>query len=430
MSGGCPSSAPSTATAPTGPDDGSASNSRTSSSLSSSSSSSWEKYDQAELDRQMSPSQWSTRLGPDAIISSHIETTLSATRAAQDSTAGGDTNTINSAKKLRVRLAVRYGKEEEEVMDIYEPPLLLSSEHAAAAATATACATLPAPPISVVVVYIHGGMWQALGREHAGFGAISVCAGVTGDQAAAAFVAIDHTLAPKADLSTIVAQCARAIHHTSTLFPSARIVLAGHSAGAHLAAMMLLPDVWHDISGETATASTTTTTTTTPPPAAAAAATTPVATASALAVRERISAIALVSGLFDLAPVARCYANEALQLTPDQVERLSPLRRADELATVITSGGVRVLFAMAEHDPQEFRRHSLDMAHKLTLRGVVLASSSGCSASGNGSSSSSSNSGGGVVDVAGHDHFDVVERLADPGYDLTKQLIALCKEVA
>src|SRR6202034_4793004 len=60
-----------------------------------------------------------------------------------------------------------------------------------------------------------------------------------------AFAAIDYTLAPRASVGTIVEQCRRAIaslHRQAGAvgFDARRIYVSGNSAGAHLAAMLLV----------------------------------------------------------------------------------------------------------------------------------------------------------------------------------------------
>ncbi|MDP2291176.1 MAG: alpha/beta hydrolase, partial [Actinomycetota bacterium] len=86
-------------------------------------------------------------------------------------------------------------------------------------------------PSAPLLVFIHGGYWQALSAEASLYLAPGALANGW------SFAAVEYPLAPAASLSQIVAECAVAIGALASLVSPARVVLAGHSAGAHLAAM-------------------------------------------------------------------------------------------------------------------------------------------------------------------------------------------------
>lgn len=130
------------------------------------------------------------------------------------------------------------------------------------------------------LVFIHGGYWQRNSREV--FAHI-----VDGLSAAGWSVAIPgYTLAPEASLAGITAEIGlsldwlaeNGIHHGI----GGPVVLAGWSAGGHLAALQLA----HPL------------------------------------VRAGIA----ISGVFDLAPIRDTFLNAALKLTDEEIETLSPLR--------------------------------------------------------------------------------------------------------
>jgi len=140
-----------------------------------------------------------------------------------------------------------------------------------------------------VVLFIHGGYWQSGDKRDVSFLARHlVAAGIA--------VAINHYgLAPAHSLDTMVAQTRRAVewlHHYADRYgiDRQRIHLMGHSAGAHLAAMMLTE---HGPQGST--------------PAAAS-----------------LKSVISISGLFDLTPLLHTSLNRALQLDAEQAARLSP----------------------------------------------------------------------------------------------------------
>lgn len=97
-----------------------------------------------------------------------------------------------------------------------------------------------APELRPLVVFIHGGYWRALGREHSGFAAPALAAN------GIACAVPDYRLAPGASITQIITDCRRAL---SYLWQNARqlgidrnrIVVTGSSAGAHLAAAVAQP---------------------------------------------------------------------------------------------------------------------------------------------------------------------------------------------
>jgi arylformamidase len=112
----------------------------------------------------------------------------------------------------RAELDRPYGPEERQRFDLFRP-----------AGTARG-----------LLVFVHGGYWMALGREdwsHLAAGALTrgwACA------------LPSYTLAPAARLSRISAQIAQAVAVAGELV-AGPVVVAGHSAGGHLAARMGMP---------------------------------------------------------------------------------------------------------------------------------------------------------------------------------------------
>jgi arylformamidase len=85
-----------------------------------------------------------------------------------------------------------------------------------------------------VVVFIHGGYWHLFSKSHWSH----LAEGPLGQGFAVAIPG--YTLAPVARLSEITAEIARAAWFVATRVPG-KMVIAGHSAGGHLAARMASP---------------------------------------------------------------------------------------------------------------------------------------------------------------------------------------------
>ena len=161
-------------------------------------------FDQAELDREYSPSS----------CIDDINIFLDAYASVS-----------NQVKKVALAEGsciqnLAYGAKADEQLDLFKP------------------STAKGAPLHI---FIHGGYWRALSKDDSAFAAPMF------QQHGSFFAALDYTLAPNATLTQIVQQNRLAI---SWLFQNAdnlgfdrnRIYLSGSSAGAHLAVMMLLTD--------------------------------------------------------------------------------------------------------------------------------------------------------------------------------------------
>ena len=122
--------------------------------------------------------------------------------------------------QLPCALDVAYGSGQGETMDIFPP-----GEEAG---------RNPAP----VLVFLHGGYWRSLDKSDHSFIAPMF------NQAGACVVVPNYALCPAVTIPQIVMQMVRAlawVHRHIEKFGGdpARITVMGHSAGGHLAAMML-----------------------------------------------------------------------------------------------------------------------------------------------------------------------------------------------
>ena len=148
-----------------------------------------------------------------------------------------------------------------------------------------------------IVVFIHGGYWQAMDKADFSFAAQAFASEAAGHLANVAV--INYPLAPEVRMDRIVAANRRALlwlwQHAAELGADAgRIYALGHSAGGHLVADAALAD-W---------------------PALA-----------AKAPRNLLRGGLAISGLFDLRPIQLCYLNDGLRMDLSEAERNSPLLR-------------------------------------------------------------------------------------------------------
>lgn len=148
-------------------------------------------------------------------------------------------------------------------------------------------------PSAPLLVFIHGGWWRSLDKRDFSFLAPAFV------DAGAAVALINHALAPRVRIEDIVRQALRACawcwrNAGSLGVDPDRIHVAGHSAGGHLAAMMLAAD-WPAYAPDL-------------PP---------------LLLRGGLA----VSGVFDLEPIARTpFLQQDLKLSKAAARRASPVR--------------------------------------------------------------------------------------------------------
>ena len=175
-------------------------------------------------------------------------------------------------------------------------------------------------------VFIHGGYWQALSQRDSAMMAPALI------EAEHSFATLNYTLAPEARISDMVEECRAALLWLAANagdlgFDPSRITLSGHSAGAHLAAMVMATS------------------------------------ADALArAGLRVRDVILISGVYDLEPISLTPINDPLQLTPVEVPDLSPILH-------LPAPGPRYRVTVGERDTHEFIRQSRDYAEALRKAG-------------------------------------------------------------
>lgn len=205
-------------------------------------------------------------------------------------------------------------------------------------------------PASPVFVYLHGGYWRALDKRDQSFVAPPFV------DAGAMVVLPDYALCPAVSVEQIVLQTVQALawvhrHAADYGGDPNRIVVAGHSAGGHLATMLLACD-WNAVAPDL--------------PA------------------DLVKAALSISGVYELEPLRHApFLAADLSLTAARARRLSPaFMPAPRGPLVAVVGG---------DESEEFQRQTALIAQAWGPRSVVATET-----------------------VAGRNHMDVLHELADP----------------
>lgn len=216
-----------------------------------------------------------------------------------------------------------------------------------------------------LLIFIHGGWWRSLDKSDFSFIAPAFLnAGMN--------VAItNYTLAPKASIAEIVCQQLRAVawlyrHAEQYDIDTRRIVIAGHSAGAHLAAMMMAAH-WQVYDSEL--------------PA------------------DLVKAGILLSGLYDLSPLVHTpFVNADLKLRPEDADNLSP-------ALISLPRKLPFITAVGGQESEEFQRqtHLIESAWRHSHRGTISLLES--------------------------NHLTICDDFADPSRPLCRDALELCKSL-
>ncbi|MEQ1956674.1 alpha/beta hydrolase [Mesorhizobium sp. CN2-181] len=227
------------------------------------------------------------------------------------------------------RLGLKYGTLADECIDIFAP-----SEEGRAP----------------FVAFFHGGWWKANNRISRAFLAAEYLKRGFG------FASIGYPLAPEHSISTIFESARNAIswlHRNASRFglnPS-RILLAGNSAGGHLATMVGAED----------------------------------SLAAAGLPASSVVGIVSLSGIYDLGLLAGTFVEEWLPLDQEIIRSCSPIH-------CLPSQSTPLLLAVGDAEPNGFKEQMLSYAYALEKAGRSVISE----------------------EAAGHSHFSIIGELSRP----------------
>ncbi len=224
-------------------------------------------------------------------------------------------------------------------------------------------ASAPGAPVHM---FIHGGYWRSLDKAKFSFVAMGLA------PADATVAVINYDLAPSVEMDVIVRQCRDAavwLHdHAATWNGDGnRLHISGHSAGGHLAAMILATD-WSGFTENRVHSG-------------------------------FVRSMTAISGLFDLDVLRSTFLNVDLQLDAQAAARNSPVR----LAPFTPKPYIPVHLAVGVDETDEFHRNLARYADALDSAGVPVTAQT----------------------MPGHHHFSIIEELAEPKSPLSRHLVQM-----
>lgn len=171
-----------------------------------------------------------------------------------------------------------------------------------------------------LLIFIHGGYWQKLSAADSLFnGHDAISEGI-------ALHAVEYTLAPHASIAEMINECIAGVSRTITELQPTRVILAGSSAGAHLAAMCTRNEF----------------------------------------IASHVDGVALLSGIYDVRPLVVTPTNDPLHLTMESAADISP--QLLPLPYVVTNS----LLAVGGHEPPEFIRQNAEFGQRLLDEGSAV----------------------------------------------------------
>ncbi len=234
---------------------------------------------------------------------------------------------------------ISYGESEPERLDIFT----------------TSKVDGPAP----VQVFFHGGYWRQLDAHD------FHCVVPAFVAAGAVCVVVNYALIPAVDMGELLRQCRAALLWVGDNIAAyggdpARIFISGHSAGGHIVGAILAPNPIAGM-GETA---------------------------------PLVAGAVAISGLYDLEPMRRCFLQEVIALSADDVRRHSPINSPPEKP-------LPLVLAYGAEESEEYARQTDAYAAVLRGNGITCE----------------------VRPIAGANHMTVASALSDGNSEMAQIII-------
>lgn len=210
-----------------------------------------------------------------------------------------------------------------------------------------------------VLFFIHGGYWRALDKAYVSFIAEPY------QRAGISVVMPSYELVPDVAIADIMAQIRNALAWTMAELQPAGVVVAGHSAGGQLAAMLALDQAENGCGP--------------------------------------IKALVGVSGVFDLRPLLRTSINRDLGLSLQDAEAASPQLRLAALPA--NAALVPLLGVVGGDETSGFKRWTSDFVTTWKSRGGKAC----------------------AIEIAGRTHFTILDVLAEPDSEIWISICRLAK---
>ena len=179
---------------------------------------------------------------------------------------------------------------------------------------------------------------------------------------------VGYNLAPEASLNQMVSEIKSAVKYINTRFPKSKLFLCGHSAGAHLCAMMMVSDWSKDPS-----------------------------------IPQAIHGMFLLSGVFDLVPIVNTYVNDALKLTEESAAQTNKQILIKMSPTFMCP----ILVVKEEHGSPEFNRQAKEFVKILKVHNVQ------CS----------------LLELPGVDHFSMIENMVNSDDLLCQEILKVVRNI-
>lgn len=215
----------------------------------------------------------------------------------------------------------------------------------------------PAGEQAPVLFFIHGGYWRALDKSYVSFIAEPF------RQAGMTVVMPTYDLAPAVRVGDIIEQIRAAFAWVGEHMAPKQVVVAGHSAGGQLAAMLALDQAERG--------------------------------------QGPIVGLAGISGAFDLRPLLHTSINHDLMMSVEEAEKASPLVRLKQMGSTVPL--MPLLGVVGGDETKGFKQWTADL---VTLWGAHGGLARYC-------------------EVAGRNHFTILDGLADADNEVLHAMAAL-----